>query len=449
MAANVLTTRPQHLKGFEMLDRYTKSAEWRQRAEHLLPCGAQTLSKAPNRFPAHHPTYLVRGQGSRVYCVDGHEYIDYVQALGPIILGHNHPRVTEAIQRQAQDGFLFSLSHPLEVEVAELLRDMVPCAEAVRYVKTGSAAVEACVTLARVYTGRLPVAVARGSYHGACQWFQVGEALGANGVPPVLLDYLATFDYNSAQSLEALFTGEPLAALVIEPGRDFEPTVEFLQAAKRLCDQHGTVLIFDEVVTSFRVANGGAQEKFGVTPHLCALGKAMANGAPLSAIVGQRDIMFAAERTFISGTFHGECLSLAAAKACLTVIRDEPVTEHCYRQGARLRSTFDHIMGSMGIAATAKGQDVCSRQTFHTGDLTLDKDLGDLWLSETAQRGLLLGRIQYMSYAHDDKALDHTIEAMGFAADVLRQALASGNPASYLHGAPAKVDTYRPTRAHK
>lgn len=419
-----------------MTARYEESLRWLKRAKQILPCGSQTLSKAPSRYPQKHPIYLVRGSGSHVWCADNYEYIDYVCALGPTILGHNHPVVAAAIKKQIDDGFLFSLSHPLEVEIAEILCDMVPSAEAVRFVKTGSAAVEGAVLLARAYTGRLHVAVAYGSYHGCSSWFQIGEVLGKNGLPRVLGDYLLRFEYNNIESLRKLFAGaEPLAAVVIEPGRDFEPSIEFLQGAKTLCEQHGAALIFDEVVTAFRFANGGAQELYGVTPHLTALGKAMAAGAPLAAIVGQRDLMWAAERTFISGTFHGECLSLAAAKACLNIIRTEPVTEHCYRQGARLRKSFNSIMASVGVPATSKGVDVCSRQIFSTDDEKVDLVLRDLWLSTTARGGVIFGPIQYLSYTHTDRDLDQTIETMGFAAEVLRQALECNNPERYLEEA--------------
>lgn len=399
--------------------RYAKSKELRARAIGLLPCGAQTLSKAPDRFPDEYPTYIERGLGSHVWDVDGNEYIDYPLSLGPIILGHNYPAVTNAMRAQMEHGIVFSLSHPLELEVAERLCQMVPCAEAVRFTKTGSDAVMAAVRLSRTYTGREKVAVASNAYHGMHDWFQVRQPeRGRAGVPRALNDTTLLFEYNSIESLQAVFVEHgPLAAVVIEPARTFEPAPGFLEAVKDLCATHGTVLIFDEVVTSFRWAIGGAQEYYGVTPDLACLGKAMANGLPLGAVVGKRDIMQAFERCFISGTYGGETLSLAAAKATLDVIATEPVVPQIWEHGELLRAAFEGITLLLGGEAVGVGP--CSVQRFNIGRTEEQKCVLMRWLEETAKRGVLFGHIQYISYSHTNEDILTTVAVMREAAEAI------------------------------
>lgn len=413
----------------------------------MLPCGGQTLSKSPSRFPmGAHPILLDRGEGSRVWDVDGNEYIDYVCGLGPVILGYNHPVVNDAIRRQLETGLITaSLETPLVGEVAEILCDMVPCAEAVRFVKTGSDACSAAIRLARAYTGR-DVILTNG-YHGWDETFQCAadDERGRAGTLDVLTDTTVPIDYNDIDGLEELFAGwgHLVAAVIIEPARTFEPDPRYLLALKLLCRKYGALLIFDEVVTSFRWSRGGAQEYYGVTPDIACLGKAMANGMPLGAVVGRRDVMEAFERCFVSGTYGGEALSLAAAKATLQIIRDEPVIEHIRWQGARLQTAFDGAARRHGLPAKSVGVPVCSVQTFEAAPNADANFVKSLWLQETAKRGLLLGNIQYVNYSHGDRDIATTDYAMGAAAATVAGYLATASPADWLEGAPIGVDTYQ------
>lgn len=422
----------------------TESLRWHERARKVLTCnGAQTLSKAAERSPGTYPIYLKRGSGSHVWDVDGQEYIDYVCGLGPLILGHNYPRVTEAIKRQADDGCLFSLEHPLTVEVAEILCDMAPCAEAVRFVKTGSDANEAAVRLARAYTGR-DVILSCG-YHGWDNTFQILElGRGETGVPWELEYTSISFQFNRWDQLEVAFDGHrkgSIAAVVIEPMRFEPPAPGFLEKARELCDKHGAVLIFDEVVTSFRWARGGAQEYFGVIPDLACLGKAVANGMPLGAVVGKREIMDAFDRCFVSGTYAGETLSLAAAKATLETIRDEPVIEHIWRQGERLRDAFNALARHYHLDAVSRGYGPCTCQTFNGPDANL---LKSLWLQETVRHGVLFGGIQYIGYSHSDEDIAHSITAIEHAFAFLDEERGMNNLSGALRGRPIALDTFAP-----
>jgi len=307
-----------------------RSRELWAKAARLIPSGTQTFSKGPTRFvQGVAPVFLVRGQGSHVWDVDGNEYIDYPMALGPIILGHNYPAVTKAVIRQITDGTTFSLPHPLEIEVTELLVEIIPCAEMVRFGKNGSDVTSGAVRAARAYTGRtLSPAVAT----TAGKTGTSGPRHETRGVPKAVADLTMPFEYNNIESLTRIFASHPhqVAAVILEPVGLVEPRDGFLPQVRDLTRKEGAVLIFDEVVTGFRLALGGAQAYYGVVPDLACVGKAMGNGYPIAAVVGRRHIMELFDEIFFSFTFGGETLSLAAAKATLEELREKNVIAHLW-----------------------------------------------------------------------------------------------------------------------
>jgi glutamate-1-semialdehyde aminotransferase len=251
-----------------------RSNELWSRAERLIPAGTQTLSKGPTQFVrGFAPKYLSRGAGSHVWDVDGNEFIDYAMGLGPVTLGHGHPEVVDAVTRQIREGTAFSLMHPLEVELAERISRIVPCAERVRFGKNGSDATSACIRAARAKTGRKHVA--RCGYHGWQDW-SIDRSYGirARGVPDEILDLTTPFPYNDLAALERVLNERPRAAVILEPVSITPPAPGYLAGVRELATRHGAVLVFDEVITGFRYARGGAQAHFGVTPDLCAMGKA-------------------------------------------------------------------------------------------------------------------------------------------------------------------------------
>src|SRR5437016_1080385 len=257
-----------------------KSREYFARASKVIPSCTQTFSKGHTQFvQGVAPIFLERGRGSHVWDVDGNEYIDYVMALCPIVLGYDDPDVVAAVQRQLADGVTFSLAHPLEVEVAEALAKIVPCAEMVRFGKNGSDATSGSVRAARAYTGRDVIACC--GYHGWQDWY-IGTTTRRRGVPEAVCELTRTFTYNDLGSLERIFAEHRgrVAAVILEPVGVVEPEREFLQRVASVTHANGAVLIFDEIVTGFRLALGGAQERFGVTPDLAFLGQAMAIGYP-------------------------------------------------------------------------------------------------------------------------------------------------------------------------
>jgi len=251
-----------------------RSEAFWMKAQELIPDGTQTMSKGPQQFVfGVFPIYLERGKGSHVWDVDGNEYIDYSQALGPIILGHAYPAVTEAVRHQLEQGTTFTLLHPLEVEVAELLTEIVPSAEMVRFAKNGSDVTAAAVRLVRAYTRREHIAYC--GYHGWEDWYVAGTTRNI-GVPACLRDLLHPFEYDHIETLEQVFAEHPddIAAVIMEPVITVPPRNGFLEQVKELAHAHGALLIFDGVVSGFRYALGGAQVLYGVTPDLTCLGKA-------------------------------------------------------------------------------------------------------------------------------------------------------------------------------
>jgi len=318
------------------MDRYRNSSEWLIKAEHLIPTGSQTFSKSHYSLPKGAcPLFMERGQGARVWDLDGHEYIDLVNGLLCVSLGYRHPEVDHAIEEQLSKGITFSLPHRLEAQLAERLVDLIPCAEQIRFGKNGTDATSAGVRVARAVTGRDRVAVC--GYHGWQDWY-IGSTSRNKGVPHAVRSLTHSFNFNDLNSLEILFKQHPeeFSLVVMEQMSVVEPEPGFLEGVRALCNRHNVVLMFDEIITGFRFHLGGAQSLFGVVPDLASFGKGLGNGMPISALVGKRSLMEEMENVFISGTFGGETLSLAASLAVVEVMVRERVPDQLAAIGERL-----------------------------------------------------------------------------------------------------------------
>ena len=297
--------------------RLTESQAWLERARKVIPTCAQTFSKAPTQYvQGTAPVFLQRGKGCRVWDVDGNEYIDYVQGLLPNILGYAHDEVNQAATAQLAEGHSFTLPHPVEVELAERLVRLIPCAEMVRFGKNGSDATSGAVRAARAFTGRDHVACC--GYHGWQDWY-IGSTTRHAGVPNAVRALTHPFSYNDLSSLEKLLKEFPnqFAAVIMEPTNFVEPAPGFLESVRELAHKHGALLIFDEICSGFHLGLGGAQKLYGVTPDLACFGKAMGNGFPISCVVGRADVMRLFDEIFFSFTFAGEVASMAAAMKVL------------------------------------------------------------------------------------------------------------------------------------
>ena len=319
---------------------FDKSNELLDKAEKIIPLATQTFSKASNYFPVgSSPLFLERGQGSHVWDIDGNEYVDFVCGLGPITLGYHYPVTDLAIKRQLKKGITFSQPSPLEYELAKQLTEIIPCAEMVRFLKTGSEACQAAIRIARAYSGKMGYSarfnIAYRGYHGWHDWYSVTTER-SKGIPLSLGEYMQEFNYNKIQSLQNVFDKQNVAAVIMEPMIVEPPNDGFLQEVRTLCDKYKSLLIFDETVTGFRWDIGGAQRYFGVTPDIATFGKGMANGMPMAAVVGKKDIMREFEDVFVSSTFGGECLSLAASIATIKEMIKKETISHCWDMGSLL-----------------------------------------------------------------------------------------------------------------
>jgi glutamate-1-semialdehyde aminotransferase/spore coat polysaccharide biosynthesis protein SpsF (cytidylyltransferase family) len=395
------------------------------KGERLIPAGTQTLSKGPTQFVrGFSPKYLSHGKGSHVWDVDGNEFIDYPLGLGPVSLGHGHPEVVAAVTKQLEQGTAFSWMHPLEVTVAERITKIVPCAERVRFGKNGSDATSACIRAARAKTGRKHIA--RCGYHGWQDW-SIDRSYGirSRGVPEEVLELTIPFAYNDLASLERVLTTTPCAAVILEPISVTPPADGFLQGVRELATKHGAVLIFDEVITGFRYARGGAQEYFKVTPDLCSMGKGVANGLPLSVVAGKAEFMEPFEEIFFSFTFGGETASLAAAMATLDVMEREDYWSHVWRQGTKLQAAYRTFAKEYGVDSftDCAGMAPWTVITFvdHAGWSGLQ--LKTLFQQEMIRHGILFSGSQFISLSHSDEDIQRTIDAYREAFKVLRFAL--------------------------
>lgn len=391
---------------------YPQSEQYLKRAEAVIPLGAQTFSKSKLCYPqGATPYFVTKGQGATVEDVDANQFIDFVSGLLAVNLGYNDPDVNAAVMAQLNNGVSFSLSHPLETEVAELMVDLIPCAQMVRFGKNGSDVTSAAIRLARAFTKRDKIAVC--GYHGWHDWY-IGSTTRDAGVPEAVKQLTCKFTYNDIDSLQQVLDDNPgqIAAIILEPMNVAYPKDNFLEKVRRLATEQGAVLVFDEMITGFRYDLGGAQQLFGVTPDLATFGKSLANGFPLSAVVGRKDIMMLMTEIFFSGTFGGESLSLAAAKATLLKLKNHHVLAHTHRLGQII---LDRLPG---IISKHQMTDYCYTcghpswsfmifKTTNTSDNPYTADqLKSYMQQEQLARGLLINGSHNLNFAHSEQDIE-------------------------------------------
>ena len=420
------------------MKKFEASMQYLSRAEHVIPLGSQTFSKSRTQYPhGVSPYFITRGQGARVWDLDGNEYIDFVGSLASITLGYNDPHVMAAVQEQLANGVIFSLAHPIEAEVAELICEMVPCAHMVRFGKNGSDATSGAVRLARAFTGRDRVAVC--GYHGWQDWY-IGSTARHRGVPKATRDLTHVFGYNDLASLHALLRQHPgeFSAVMLEPMNINAPAPGFLEGVKELAHAHGALLVFDETITGFRFSNGGAQELFGVVPDLATFGKGLANGYPVSAVVGRRDVMKLMEEIFFSFTFGGEALSLAAAKATLTKLKTEPVVSTICARGEFLRSGVERILAEANLHDVfwISGHPTWTFLNIRDGRGATAFEIKTLWMQEMIQRGILSVGTHNLSYAHSEADVTTLLTAYSDVLPFIGRVLNEGRLQNSLRCAP-------------
>uniref|UniRef100_A0A832DFD2 Aminotransferase class III-fold pyridoxal phosphate-dependent enzyme n=1 Tax=Ignavibacterium album TaxID=591197 RepID=A0A832DFD2_9BACT len=418
--------------------KITKSDEYYKIALELIPAQTQTLAKGPGQnIKGVAPKYLQRGKGSHVWDVDGNEYIDFTMAVGPLSLGYAYDKVDEAIKEQLKDGITFSLMHPLEVEVAQLINKVVPNAESIRYSKVGADVTSAAVRLARAYTGRNKVLCC--GYHGWHDWY-ISVTDRNKGIPQAVQDLTYTFNYNDIQSVIDSID-EDTACVILEPFVFEEPKDNFLHKLRDVCTENGALLIFDEMWTGFRIAVGGAQEYFGVKADLACFSKAVANGMPVSILTGKKEIMKLLEKdVFFFTTFGGEALSLAAVKATVTEIIEKNVPAYLAKQGRKLKDGYNSIAQKLGMDYTkCSGFDCRTIITFDGEKSGCNPlEMKSLVQQEMIKLGILWGGFHNMSFSHTDEDIEYTLKAYEDVLPILKKAVDEKNVKQYLRGEPVE-----------
>ncbi len=415
----------------------------REKAHGLIPGGCHTYAKGDDQYPLNAPSFITHGKGCHVWDTDGNEFIEYGMGLRAVTLGHAFDPVVEAAYRQMKLGNNYTRPGAIEVEYAEQICAEIPCADMVKLAKDGSTVTTAAIKLARAYTGREDVAFCQDHpFFSYNDWF-IGTTAIRGGIPQDGASHSFGFRYNDIASLEAVFEANPdgIACVIMEPEREDPPADDFLGKVRELCTRHGAVLIFDEMITGFRWAIGGAQEVHGVTPDLGTFGKALANGFALSALVGKRDIMDLGgihhdkDRVFLLSTTHGaENHAIAAAQETLRVYKNEDVVAVLDAQGRKLLEGAREAASSLGMAENFRVFGRPCNLAFQTldADGNNSQPLRTLFLQELIRNGVIAPSF-VISYSHTDDDVARTVDAIEASLKTMQKALGD-DPHKFIVG---------------
>ncbi|MEM6326580.1 MAG: glutamate-1-semialdehyde 2,1-aminomutase [Bacteroidota bacterium] len=430
------------------LSRYARSREHQARAHALIPGGAHTYAKGDDQMPEPMPVVIERGEGCRVWDVDGNEYVEYGMGLRAVTLGHAEPRVNAAAARMMAAGLNFTRPASVELEAAEAFVDLIPGAERVKFCKDGSSATTAAIKLARAATGRDLVAMC-GDHPFLSQddWFMGTTDMNA-GIPQAVRDLSIPFAYGDAEALRAVFSAHPgqIACVILEAVRGPEDPSAYMREVREICDREGAVFILDEMITGFRWDRHGAQGLFGIEPDLSSFGKALANGFACSAVAGRAEIMdlggltTEADRVFLLSATHGaETVGLGAALETMRIYREEDVTGQLHAIGARLREGVREVTEAHGVGEFVGTAGRDCNLVFFTRDPEgrPSQPFRTLFLQEMTARGVLAPSF-VVSTAHDDRALAQTLDALDGALAVYARALDAGTTDGFLIGRPVQ-----------
>lgn len=418
-----------------------------RRAHELIPGGCHTYAKGDDQFPQSAPGLIVRGEGCRIWDVDGNEYIEYGAGCRAVTLGHCFPPIVEAVQQALSIGTNFNRPAAIEVAAAEAFLRAVPRADMVKFCKNGSDATTAAIKLARAATGRSKIAFCVDHpFFSTDDWFIGTTPLDA-GIPNSVKELSLPFHYNDIESIEKLLAAEDhdIAAIILEPVKYALPEQDFLTRLRDLCTLHNVVLIFDEMICGFRLSVSGGQGYFGVSPDLSTFGKALGNGFSISALAGKREFMKLGgllhedARVFLLSTTHGaECHSLAAMIATIRFYEENPVIEVLDRQGRRLKTGVQQVVQRHGLADHIHIVGMPCNLVFTTMDREGNRSQAfrSLLLQELLERGVFAPTF-IVNYSHADEDIDATIDALDHALETYAMALDS-DVSQFLRGAPSE-----------
>jgi len=429
------------------VSKFAASAEHTAAVNQLIPGGAHTYARGDDQYPEGMAPVIERGAGCRVWDIDGNEFVEFGSGLRANTLGHGFEPVVRAVQRYLADGVGFVRPHRLEREAAERLIDLIPSAEMVKFGVNGSDATSAAVKLARAYTGRDMIAVCRQHpFFSTDDWFIVTTPMSA-GIPDSVRPLTVQFSYNDLASLEALFEVHPgqIAAVVLEAETVEPPAPGFLAGLRELCDRNGALLVLDEIITGFRWHERGAQYLYSIEPDLCTFGKGIANGLPLSALAGRRDVMRLgghvddADRVFLlSLTAGGQPWALAAMLAVIDTFEQEGIAGQLHSIGADLRAEVQDAVAAAGLGDyfQLRGRDCNLVYVARDADGQPSQEFRTLVLQEFLEHGILAPSF-VVNAAHDPKAISQAVDAVTELMPVYRRALDDG-VATVLRGRPVR-----------
>ena len=432
-----------------------RSLEVYERARQLIPGTTQLLSRRPTRTALGvSPIYAERAKGCRIWDIDGNEYVDWMSAVGPIILGYADEVVDQAVQEQMARGSIYSIVHENAVELAEELVRLVPSAEMVRYAKGGGEACTVAVRIARGVSGKDKVLFC--GYHGWHDWYLAAN-LGAErldghllpgiepiGVPRALEGTAIPFEYGDLNMLEDLLKkheGE-IAGIIMEPMRSELPPAGYLEGVRELATRHGVVLIFDEVSCGFRIALGGVQEYTGVIPDISVFAKAISNGYPMAAVVGRREFMEPAARMFISSAYWDDNIGVVAALTTLRELERRDAVSHFERIGASFKERVNQAARDVGLEAECTGVAAHPGISIKVEEAQKARKVSTLFIQENARRGVILPTGFFFNCAHDEEALERTEEAVRGSFAVIKEGLENDRLDELLES-PPQEDLFR------
>ena len=423
--------------------RLPRSAALNARLHAAVPGGAHTYAKGDDQYPENLAPVISHGRGAHVWDVDGNQYIEYGSGLRAVSLGHAYPRVVDAVRRELEKGSNFVRPAAIEVEAAERFLQTVPTADMVKFTKNGSDATTAAVRLARAATGRTLIALCRDQpFFSTDDWFIAGTPMSA-GIPE---QDTVTFPYGDLDALSSVLQHFEIACVILEAGTQTEPPPGYLEGVRELATRHGTVLVFDEMITGFRWSEHGAQGLYGVTPDLSTFGKALGNGFAISALAGRRELMDRGglrtdeERVFLLSTTHGaETHSLAAAIAVMDTYAEEGITERLHALGDRLAAGVREVAAGMGVADHVQVRGRASNLVFATldADGKPSQPYRTLFLRQLLTGGVI-GPSFVVSAALTEDDIDRTVEVVTQACTVYRKALDADDPTPWMGGRPVK-----------
>ena len=414
-----------------------KSNELYRRAGEVIPGSTQLISRRATSFAdGVSPTYARSAKGSRFIDVDGNEYIDWVNAVGAVILGHADDIVDRAVKEQVDRGSIFTVNSPMELDLADVLVETIPSAEMVRYTKGGGEACAVAVRIARGTTGRDKILFS--GYHGWHDWYQAANYLvdpesgeypfaGIEpiGVPRALAGTALPFGEGDLNGLERLFyenKGE-VAGIMMEPMRSNLPPEGYLEAVKELAHANDAVLIFDEVSCGWRIAVGGAQEYLGITPDMTVVAKCMSNGYPMGAVVGSREVMEPASRMFVSSSYWSDNIGLAASITTIGELKRRDSATRFNEIGEGLKASLNDAIESVGISARCEGNWTNPHITVDVPDDSLRPKVNTLFVQEMARRGVQCSTSFKASLANSAEDIRMTAEAASEALGIVMKGL--------------------------